>query len=200
MNRTQNVIAALIGGGFGLDFVLPNLGAPLTPVLATIVRILSLVTFVALATAIALNRRSARPERRRSAAPEPQRRNLFGRGYWWIVVSEVALIVAGRQAILAMHAPPQAAVAWTALVVGAHFLAFVAFGVWGGSVRVLGLTIAGLGALGLLLSATPAVAWVPDVSGVLSGFSLLLGSLIWVVRDMLRGAGRGATAMDRPRA
>ncbi len=200
MNRTQNVIAALIGGGFGLDFVLPNLGAPLGPELAGIVRILSLAAFLALATAIALRWHGARLGRESSGASEPRRGNLFGRNYWWIVVSEVALIVAGRQAILAMHAPQQAAVAWTALVVGAHFLAFVAFGVMPAAARALGLTIAGLGALGLLLSATPAVAWVPDVSGVLSGFSLLVGSLIWVVRDIVRGTAWGTPTTERSRA
>ncbi len=182
MKKVQNVLAGVIGGGFGLDFVIPNAGAPLDPALVAIVRVAALVAFIALLAVIAL---SWKRSRRLPASPARQR-NLFGRRYWWIVLVEFGLIIAGRNAILALHIPVQATVAWTALVVGAHFLAFVRFGVWDARVRVLGRTLVALGALGLVLVPTPAVSWVPDVTGVLSGFALLIGSLRWTIKDLAR--------------
>ncbi len=186
--RRQTALAGLIGGGFGLDFVLPNAGAPLAPAAADALRIASLVLFAALLVLIGVNWVRAR----RVAAPGDGRRNLFGARYWLIVVAEVVLIAGGRAAVAALHGPQQLDVAWTALVVGLHFVAFAALGVWGGSIRSLGLTIAALGASGIALALTPQVSWVPLASGVSSGFALLIGSLHWNLRSLARASLHGS--------
>ena len=183
----QTALACLIGGGFGLDFVLPNAGAPLARAAAEVLRVGSVALFAALLLSIALNWRRSRRARRSPGASAGRGRNLFGAGYWLVVVAEVALIAGGRAAVAALHGPQQLDVAWTALVVGLHFVAFAAFGVWGGAVRTLGLTLATLGATGVALSLTPAVVWVPLTSGVTSGFALLVGSLHWNLRDLAKG-------------
>jgi hypothetical protein len=85
------------------------------------------------------------------------------------------LLVAGLEVLRLASAPTQANVAWIALVVGLHFVGF-AF-VWkDSSIAVSGTVLFLLGVAGLALTATAAREWVPLVSGVCSGFSLLAGS------------------------
>lgn len=94
-----------------------------------------------------------------------------------MVIVELVLLIVGLQAVRVAGAPTQANVAWIALVVGLHFIAF-AF-VWReASIAVPGAIVFLLGVAGLALSATSANEWVPLVSGVCSGFVLLVGSLL----------------------
>ena len=186
----------MIGGGFGLGFVIPNAGAPLDPSLVAVVRLAALAAFAALLVVMALSWTRSR----RAPMLRARQRDLFGRRYWWVVLAEGVLIVAGRNVIIGLHIPAQAIVAWIALVVGAHFLVFAALGVWDGGIRVLGRTLVALGTLGLILVPTPAVSWVPDLTGVLSGFALLVGSLSWTIGDLARSAPRGPSASESPSA
>lgn len=66
---------------------------------------------------------------------------------------------------------------------GVHFIAFML--VWNQrSIGLLGALLTLLGVGGFVLAATPALAWVPVVSGVLSGVTLLTLSLAVVTREL----------------
>lgn len=188
---TQNLVAGTIGGTFGLVFVLVNAGPPLASTLADLLRVGAALAFVAMAVMLVALRRRAGDGRAPSQHAASDRQ-LFRRRYWLIVGIEAALLLAGRAVIVGLHAPQQSFVAWIAFVVGVHFLAFAAFGVWDAGVRVTGWILAGLGLIGLALSATPAAPWVPTISGVLSGVALLGGTLSWIARDLARAASAGS--------
>jgi hypothetical protein len=165
----------LVGSGFGLAFVLANAHAPLSDLLGVAFRVLACVCFLGAVLA------AARSGRRRPGSSESPGSRLapaprYGRGFWWVVIAEVALLIAGIQVLRAAGAPTDANVAWIALVVGLHFIAF-AF-VWReASIALPGAALLLLGGAGLALAATSAHDWVPLVSGVSSGFVLLAGSL-----------------------
>jgi hypothetical protein len=114
-----------------------------------------------------------------------------GARYWLIVAAEVVLIVVGIAVLRSRNAPQEANVAWIAFVVGIHLIAFVT--VWKQrSIVVPGAILAVLGISGLVMAATPAVAWVPFVSGVLSGITLLTFSLAFAAstaRDIASRTG-----------
>jgi hypothetical protein len=185
---TQDLVAGIIGGTFGLVFVWVNAGPPLGTALSDALRIAAAIAFAVAAILLAtLRRRGGGHDRTSRHAAAPNRR-LFRKRYWRIVGAEAALLIAGRVVLVAVHAPQESFVAWIALVVGVHFVAFAAFGVWDAGVRVTGWSLTGLGLLGLPLSATPALPWVPAVSGVLSGVTLLAGTLSWIAKDLARTA------------
>ena len=138
--------------------------------------------------------------------------NLFGRRYWVIIAAEAALLAIGFIAIWGIGAPSQTYLAWTALIVGLHFIAFRLTGVWRGGIMVPAALLIIFGVAGLAL-ATFAADWIPLVSGVLSGFTLLCGSFAVAVRqawsrpttsslrrDGTTRARTGATAARRPHA
>ena len=152
------LVGLLIGGGFGLAFVLANAHSPLSAIVG--------LTFRLLATACFL-----------------------------VVIAEVVLLVVGLQVLRITGAPSEANVAWIALVVGLHFIAF-AF-VWReASIAVPGAIVLLLGVAGLALSATSANKWVPLLSGVCSGFVLLVGSLLGAVAT--RPAVRHSPGIGEP--
>jgi hypothetical protein len=177
----QPLLGALIGAGFGAIFVLVNAGDPVPSPVGTTLRVLAgAALLVVLALSALLARKPVPPHLGRN----PDGRPMFGRGYRLIVVAEVVLLAAGMTVIRLIDAPPQANVAWIATVVGAHFLALAA--VWAQrSIAVVGGVQTVLGLTGLVLLATPAAAWVPLISGVLSGATLLAGSLAFSVRAFL---------------
>ncbi len=172
----QRLTGALIGGIFGLVFVIANARTPLGATVAALFRILAFVGFIALVLA---RRRALSDPRAARSAPAT---HLFGRRYWLIVAAEVGLLAVGYVALIAAGAPDQAGVAWIALVVGLHFLAFRVAGVWGGGSLRSATPLVILGAAGLVMAAAGAASWVPLVSGVLSGFTLLTGSLSVTLR------------------
>jgi hypothetical protein len=166
-------LGSLIGAIFGLIFVLANTGAFPSGVGMTLRAIAGLAFAVVLVAAL---RRPGAP------ATEPlDSRTLggaFGRGYWLVVAAEVVAIVGGLAVLNGPLDAPQAAVAWIATVVGAHFFALGV--VWaqpffhwlGGALLLCGL-------IGLVLAAAGASeAPIDAVAGVLPG-ALLLAVGIW---------------------
>ncbi|GAA4015036.1 hypothetical protein GCM10022247_42430 [Allokutzneria multivorans] len=163
----QQAIGNLIGATGGAAFVLVNAGAPLSDTLTTVARVLGIAL---LAAVLAITFRQ-----REKPATAP---GGFTKGYWFVVLAEVVALFGGFQVLRALEAPPQANVAWVAVVVGLHFVAFVlVWRTW--TIAIPGVILAVLGGIGLAMAWTTAVAWVPIVSGVLSGLALLLCSLVF---------------------
>lgn len=155
-------IGALIGGSFGLVYVLVNagaLGSPTGPVL----QVLGVLAFVALLVAVLRNRGTG-------PAGPPR----FARGYWIVVVAEVVAIVAGAQVLNALGLPP---LPWVTIVVGVHFLPLARM--WHApSLGRIGAALVLCGVAGLVAAiAGASAAVVALLAGVLAGFVLLGGSL-----------------------
>jgi hypothetical protein len=172
--RRQRIQGATVGGVFGFAFLMANAETPLGQAAAELFRALAIAGLVALVVG---RRRALNRSVRFRPATSDERVDLFGRRYWSIVGGEVAALAAGYGVIWQLGAPGETFLAWTVLVVGAHFLAFRLTGVWAGSIaRTAGILVA-LGAAGLALAAASRSNWVPFVSGVLAGVTLLAGSL-----------------------
>ena len=166
----QQFLGALIGAAFGTVFVLVNSGAPLPAALGWALRALAVL---ALAAVIVLGVRGG-------GRPTLEGRPMFGPSYRVVVVGELVLLVAGFFVLSLLDAPVQANVAWIATVVGLHFVALAS--AWKTrSILVVGVVLTALGVAGLALLGS-AAEWVPFVSGVLSGVTLLGGSLYGVRR------------------
>ena len=168
-----------IGALFGTIFVVANAHSPLPPAVGNTLRVLAVLTFAIL---LSLALRAGRQERPAAAqgSVEPQPPWFRGK-FALVVVAEVVLLIGGNLALRAAGAPEETAVAWIALIVGLHFVALMA--VWKRrSIAVPGVALTVLGAAGLAMAASPAVAWVPFVSGVLSGVALLGGSAYAVLQ------------------
>lgn len=167
----QQFLGALIGAAFGTVFVLVNSGAPLPAALGWVLRALAVV---ALAAVVVLGVRAG-------GRPTLEDRPVFGPSYRVIVIGEVVLLVAGFFVLSLLDAPVEANVAWIATIVGIHFAALAS--AWKTpSILVVGALLTVLGIAGLALLGTAALPWVPFVSGVLSGVTLLGGSLYGVRR------------------
>ncbi|MEV0623025.1 hypothetical protein AB0I81_57575 [Nonomuraea sp. NPDC050404] len=169
----------LVGAIFGAVFVIVNAQSPLNAVTITLLRAVACVaatSVIAMWFAIA---RRGRPTGR-------EQRNMFSRGYLIIVLAEAILLFGGLRVLAAWQAPEQANVAWVALVVGVHFIALApVWRTWG--IAVPGVILTLLGTAGLALAPTPAIAWVPFISGVLSGAVLLTGSVTFGWRAATTG-------------
>ncbi|MFC4060060.1 hypothetical protein ACFOWE_17275 [Planomonospora corallina] len=97
-------------------------------------------------------------------------------GYLVIVAIEVVLLFGGIAALRVLERPEETNVAWIALIVGVHFVALGP--VWKNrSIMLPGAVLTVLGLAGLAMTFTSALPWVPFVSGVLSGATLLAGCL-----------------------
>lgn len=167
----QQFLGALIGAAFGTVFVLVNSGSPVPAALGWVLRGLAVL---ALAAVVVLGVRSG-------GRPTLEGRPMFGPSYRLIVIGEVVLLVAGFFVLSLLAAPVQANVAWIATIVGLHFAALAS--AWQTrSILVVGVVLTVLGVAGLALLGSPALPWVPFVSGTLSGLTLLGGSLYGVRR------------------
>jgi hypothetical protein len=180
-----------IAAGFGVLFVLLNTGEPLAAPVSVALRVIAVLAFLALVgTAVLVSR----PGPGSAPGTEPAggvQMNQFGRGYWIVVAAEVVLLFGGFQVFRLLDAPAQARVAWVAVVVGLHFIAFL--WVWKQpSILVPGVLLSGYGVAGLIMAWTSAAPWVPFVSGVLSGITLLACCLLV--------AGWAAVRRDPPSA
>ncbi|MFE2160436.1 hypothetical protein ACFW9M_21805 [Streptomyces lydicus] len=169
----QRMSGVFIGALFGTIFVIANAHDPLNPTIGVALRVLAVLTFGGL---LALALRAGR--RGGAAVGGPQassQESWYGGKFGFVVAAEVVLMIGGNLALRGAGAPAETAVAWIALIVGLHFLALTA--VWKRrSIAVPGTALTALGVIGLGMAATSAVAWVPFVSGVLSGVALLGGS------------------------
>jgi hypothetical protein len=167
-----------VGAIFGAVFVVVNAQSPLNTVTVNLLRV---TACLAAASVVAMWFVTARKER---PAAEPQR-NMFSRGYLIVVAAEAILLFGGIRVLSALERPEQTNVAWVAFVVGVHFVALAPIWKdWG--IAVPGVVLTLLGAAGLVLASTAAVAWVPLISGVLSGVVLLTGSLTFGWRAVAR--------------
>jgi Na+-transporting methylmalonyl-CoA/oxaloacetate decarboxylase gamma subunit len=178
------MVGAFIGAVFGAAFVVVNAHAPLPEPFGVILSILAILAVCAIAAmSVVIRRRD-----QRETPPEPASgASMFGRGYRWVVLAEVVALVGGIAVLRLLRAPEEANVAWIALVVGVHFIALAP--VWKRvSIGVVGGILAVAGVAGLVMTATPAVAWVPIVSGVASGVTLLASST-WAVARVASSAG-----------
>jgi hypothetical protein len=173
MNRVR--ATRIIGSSFGLVFVQANAGALPTGV-AVPLRVLAVAAFLLLG---AFNRRPV-PEGATSASA-----TRFGGRYWLVVVLEVVGIAAGLVVITKILHTPTATIGWIAFVVGVHFLGLAT--AWARpELRVLGVSMACCGALGMALAFLGAPAAVTaTVAGIMPG-ALLFGSVWWSSRTTPR--------------
>ncbi|MGY4958439.1 hypothetical protein [Streptomyces nigrescens] len=181
----QRMSGVFIGAFFGTVFVVANAHDPLNPAIGIALRVLAVLTFAGLLTLALLAGRRGRPAPDDAEAPQA---DWFRGKFAFVVGAEAVLLIGGNLALRAAGAPEQTAVAWIALIVGLHFVALMA--VWKRrSIAVSGATLTALGATGLGMAATSAVAWVPFVSGVLSGVALL-GGCAYAITHTYRSTAR----------
>ena len=146
MTRAQ--LRRLIGGVFGLAYVLVNAGVLSSPA-APVLRALAIAVFAGLVIA----------SRQATAGPDGSvpRAMPFNRGYWLLAAAEAAAIVAGWAVItLALHAA-YAVVGWISVVVGMHSAGLAQvwrqpFYIWLG----VAITICGLAGLAVAAAGFPA--------------------------------------------
>ena len=179
-------VGILIGAAFGLLFVLANAGDPIDSSLGSTFRSLAVVAFVAILVLAVFARRSGRARSRSrrdewsKASPE---RDQFGRRFRIVVAAEVVVLFAGFQVIRLVDAPSQTGVAWVAVVVGVHFIAL--FWAWRRpSILVPGILLTIYGVVGLVVVSTDQAQWVPLISGVTSGSTLLACGLFFSGREL----------------
>ncbi|MDX3106681.1 hypothetical protein ACIBO5_47825 [Nonomuraea angiospora] len=159
----------LVGAVFGAVFVVVNAQSPLNTLTVNVLRA---AACLAAASVVAMWFVAARREHTAGGS----RPNMFGRGYLIVVAAEALLLFGGLRVLAAWGLPAQANVAWVAFVVGVHFIALAP--IWKDrGIAVPGAVLTLLGVAGLILAPTGAVAWVPLVSGVLSGVALLTGAV-----------------------
>lgn len=181
----QRMSGVFIGAFFGTVFVVANAHDPLNPAIGIALRVLAVLTFAGLLTLALLAGRRGGPAPDDAEAPQA---DWFRGKFAFVVGAEAVLLIGGNLALRAAGAPEQTAVAWIALIVGLHFVALMA--VWKRrSIAVPGATLTALGATGLGMAATSAVAWVPFVSGVLSGVALL-GGCAYAITHTYRSTAR----------
>jgi hypothetical protein len=174
-----------VGAAFGTAFVLANAHPPLGENVRLGLRVAIVGVDVALLLLIALAARRRRVHSDVGPARTRVTGAWFGRSFLWVVTAELFVLVAGLQLLRALGAPTQANVAWIALVVGLHFVAFAV--IWKEkSIAIPGWLLFALGVAGLVMSDTGALRWVPLVSGVASGCALLIGSLVFSARELSR--------------
>jgi hypothetical protein len=172
------LIGALIGGAFGMALMVANADTPLGAPFAVALRALAIAAFMALLVVVGRARRRTHMMRSRDRGSQlhPLSRPFEVR-YWIVVAVEVVLLLTGLLILRLLGAPQQTYIAWIALVVGSHFLAFGFIGIWPRSIARPGAILVVLGLASFALAATPAADWVPLLAGVLSGATLLSASL-----------------------
>ncbi|GII33765.1 hypothetical protein [Planotetraspora mira] len=163
--------------------MLINANSPLNTVIGVVLRGLAVLSLVGVVVMWFLAVRRVKTGRAEPIAVPGQAAPMFSRGYWLVVVAEAVLLFGGIALLRSWGRPEQTNVAWIAFVVGVHFIVLAP--VWKQSgIAVPGVVLTLLGVIGLVLAATSAVAWVPFVSGVLSGVSLLAGCLTFSWRGL----------------
>ncbi|MBB5965669.1 hypothetical protein [Planomonospora venezuelensis] len=187
----------LIGAVFGTVFVVVNANSPLDATAGAILRGAAVLGLAGVVVMWFLAVRRIKTGAVRAAGPDTTgpgaAGRFFGLRYAFIVAAEAVLLFGGIAVLRVWERPEQTNVAWIAFVVGVHFVALAP--VWGQrSILVVGVVLALLGTAGLIMAATSAVAWVPFVSGVLSGAVLLAGSLTFARQELAAPAAQDRTA------
>lgn len=167
-------VGALIGGGFGLLFLLIN-SAQFSSLGRMLVNVLGVLAFAGIAAfavrGLMQQRASNSPKRDRGEPP-------FGRAYWIVVLIEAIALFAGTR-LLASLGRPELGVAWVAVVVGTHFFALGrVFGLARFHILATVVTLCGIGGFIAFFAAAP--AFIPVISGVISGF-VLLAFAMWAL-------------------
>jgi len=126
----------------------------------------------------------------------PDNAGFTDRRYWAVVGFEAAALFGGLIVIKAVLGRPDMAVAWIAVVVGAHFFALAR--VWPTrSFHVLATVMVILGVSGLVLGAFAAPAGVIGlVSGIGSGVALFV-TVAATLAGSTRAAGDRLSRMDK---
>lgn len=167
-------IGSLIGGAFGLVFLIVN-----STQFSTLGRILVLIVGIAVFAVIAFlaMRRIGRTKRAQAAAERgpnedmPPRAIPFGRSYWIIVAVEVLALFGGAR-LLSGLGHPELGVAWAAFVVGTHFYALgYVFRLNRFHVLASVVTLCGIAGFIAFFASIP--EFIPVFSGIIPGFVLL---------------------------
>lgn len=174
--RRGELVGGLIGAVAGTVFAVLNAGV-LDDALAVAVRILGVVLGLGLAALAWRGLRRAGPD----AGPAGRG---FSRGYWWIVLAEVAALFAGTRVLDAVFDRGYLGVTWVAVVVGVHF--FGLGWLWHAArLYALAAAMTVLGLAGLILG------WTLD-SAVVAGVVAGLGSAVALF------AASAAAVLPRP--
>ena len=176
----------LIGGAFGLVYVVAGAGALPSPA-APVLRVLAIAAFAGLLITARLT--ITEPGDR---APETA---PFSRDYWIIAAAEAAAIAAGVVVLAVVLHAPRALFGWVTLIVGVHFFGLAH--VWKRRFYTrLGAVITACGAAGLAAAAASApAAVIAAIAGIGPGVLLLASSFLLIRR--YRGGGTAA-ARGRP--
>lgn len=163
-----NQVGLIIGGTFGLVYVLVNAGVIGGPV-GIVLQVLGVAAYAGLLVVLFRGRRAAR-------ATADVRPPQFGRGYALVVVGEVVALFLGNIVINAVLRLPQAILPWITFVVGVHFV--VLGRVWRApSIGWVGGALAVCGIAGFVAAVAGApTAVIATLAGVLPGAVLLAGS------------------------
>ncbi|WP_169250799.1 hypothetical protein [Brevibacterium sp. 'Marine'] len=165
-------IGALIGAGFGLLFLVLNT-VQFSTLGRTLVITVGVIVFAGIAVLAVrgLLRKRGGGGRLGASGERGRRGPPFGRAYWIIVLIEAGLLFAGTR-LLASLGHSELGVAWVAVVVGTHFFALGwVFGLDRFHVLATAVTLCGIGGFIAFFAAAP--AFIPVISGVISGFVLL---------------------------
>ena len=163
-------IGSLIGGAFGLVFLIVN-----STQFSTLGRILVLVMGIAAFAVIAFLalRGLGRMKRVQANAADPKRAAAgpFGRAYWIIVAIE-ALALFGGARLLSGIGHPELGVAWVAFVVGTHFFALgYVFKLSRFHILATVVTVCGIAGFIAFFASIP--EFIPVLGGIIPGFVLL---------------------------
>ncbi|WP_245395870.1 hypothetical protein [Brevibacterium permense] len=172
-------IGALIGAGFGLLFLVLNT-VQFSILGRTLVIAVGVIVFVGIAVLAVrgLLRRRGGGGRLGESGERGRRERTSWRAYWIIVLIEAVLLFAGTR-LLASLGHPELGVAWVAVVVGTHFFALGwVFGLDRFHVLATVVTLCGIGGFIAFFAAAP--AFIPVISGVISGF-VLLAFAMWAL-------------------
>lgn len=165
-------IGSLIGGAFGLVFLIVN-SAAFSTLGRILVLIVGIVAFAVIAfLALRGLGRMKRAQAQAQAADAPVRTaSPFGRGYWIIVAVEAAALFGGTR-LLSGLGHPELGVAWVAFVVGTHFYA-LGYVFKLGRFHILATVVTLCGVAGFLAFFVGAPDFIPVFAGIFPGFVLL---------------------------
>lgn len=125
------------------------------------------------------------------APPRKRSRSMFSSPAFWLVVALEVVAIRGGTALLGVTGNRDYAIAWVAIVVGMHFLAFGRL-FWAGAYR-LGAALIAAGMAGAMVGfAGGGVGGIKATSGLLAAASLYVAGG-WTLRDASRPPPRAVS-------